>query len=323
MLVLQCVIEIENKDNQKIKITGVNEIEVLSSVRSLTDTAKITLPKKVKFEGTAIDELIKRGDKITIYTGYEDFELQKIFFGYVKSVSSATQVVVGCENEMWLLKQIKVTPKTYKKFDLKQFLTEYNVDCNILEKIEFGEVIIKEETTVTKVLDYLTSKYPFKIYYNNDGVLSAMLSNINAKSAVIILDRDVNVVSDQLAYTSAQDVNIIVKAKAILSDNKQLEAQAPKDGKDGEVRTFYAPQYKTKEELQQFADDKLKEFKIDKMTGTVMLFGVPHVKKGDVVKLRYVDDVIKDNKKFIVDSVKYNFGQNGYRQELTLGYEIK
>ena len=59
-----------------------------------------------------------------------------------------------------------------------------------------------------------------------------------------------------------------------------------------------------------------------KMEGTLTLFGIPFVRKGDVVRLTDKDRPERDGKRFRVDAVTYGFGTGGYRQEVTLGKRI-
>jgi hypothetical protein len=59
------------------------------------------------------------------------------------------------------------------------------------------------------------------------------------------------------------------------------------------------------------------------MEGSITAFGIPLVRKGDMVQLRDSDRKERDGKKFVVDGVDYQFGTSGYRQVINLGYEIK
>ena len=324
MLVLDCLIEIQGKSN-KIKFTYVNSIEINTSIRNLTDTATIVLPRKMDMKGKRLNDFITRGDKISIQIGYKDIDSQTVFKGYITSVSSETPITIEAENEMWQLKQVKVNPKRYEKFILKDFLKEYvsGIELVMPENIEFGEVIIQEETTVVKVLDYLKQNYPFHAFFDGNKMVAVLLTSQLQNTKEIKFKKGLNIISDGLKYTLAEDVKIQIVAKSILANNTKLEAKSPKDGTGCEVRTFYEPSCKTQEELQKYADDKMKTFKVDKMSGDFTAFGIPFVKKGVTVLLRDDDNLERDNKTFIADAVKYSFGTSGYRQTVTLGDEIK
>ena len=82
MLVLGCEIVIEGKRN--VRYRGVNSLEVNTSVRNLTDTARIVLPRKTveKSRGNVSDdskyidvsEIISKGDRCSIKTWYKGYE---------------------------------------------------------------------------------------------------------------------------------------------------------------------------------------------------------------------------------------------------------
>jgi len=322
MLVLDCLIEIHGK-SKKRTFTSVNSIDVSTSIRNLTDTATVVLPRKVNMKNKKLDEFIERGNEITIISGYLDIDKQTIFRGYITGVSSETPIRIECENEMWKLKQIKVAPKRYEKFKLKDFLSEYapDIDLEMPENIEFGEVIIPEEKTVANVIDYLKQNYPFNAFFDDKKMVAVLLTSTQQNRKTVKFKKGLNIISDTLKYTLEKDIKIQIVAKSILPDNKKLEST--KGDKDGEVRTFFAPEYKTQSELDAFAENKLKTYKADKMSGDFTAFGIPFVKKGDVVHLYDDDNPERDNKEFIADAVKYSFSEKGYRQIITLGDEIK
>jgi len=322
MLVLDCLIEIQGK-NSKIKFTGVNSVKVNTSIRNLTDTAAVVLQRRMGMKGKKLNEFIGRGDKITVQAGYRDIDSQNIFTGYITGVSSETPIKIEAENDMWLLKQAKVSPRRYEKFKLKDFLSEYAPDVELVipEGIEFGEVIIQEETTVAKVLDYLKQNYPFNAFFDGNKMVAVMLTSQLQNRREIKFKKGFNIISDTLKYTLAEDVNIQIVAKSILPDNTKLESK--KGDSSGEVRTFYAPEHKTQKELDTFAENMLKTHKVDKMSGGLTAFGIPFVRKGDSVLLYDDENRERDNKKFIADAIEYDFGMGGYRQTITLGDEIK
>ena len=78
----------------KIEITGaktwkldkVTEVEITRDTEQLTDTCRITLPKRLRWDGQA-EVPIVRGDRVKVWLGYDD-ELQPAFTGYVRDVAS-------------------------------------------------------------------------------------------------------------------------------------------------------------------------------------------------------------------------------------------
>src|SRR5687767_1349479 len=96
---LTCNVEIGTSPKYRFK--NVAELVVKSSYEYLTDTAEIIVPRKLEFAGKTIasdNGLFKRGDKVTIYAGY-DFVLKEIFRGYLVDVKPGTPISFRCEDE--------------------------------------------------------------------------------------------------------------------------------------------------------------------------------------------------------------------------------
>ena len=108
------------------KFDFVTDIEIVSTWKEFTDTAKLTIPKRITKNGELITNgtgsIFKRGDKVEIKLGYFP-NLTLRFSGYVSAVKIATPIEIEIENQMFLLKQSTFT-KSYKKVDLKTLLND-------------------------------------------------------------------------------------------------------------------------------------------------------------------------------------------------------
>lgn len=324
MLTLRCKIQITSKDTQKkVILEYVSSVSISTSVETLTDTATIVMPCKLK----KITETVKKGDSVAIYLWYDEYpDYSPIFLGYVRNIVTSPTITLECENEMWKLKQIKVPAKRYTKFDLQNFFSEFipGIEVKVPKEMSFGEVIIANESTVAKVMDYLTKNYPFNVFFKERSLVCSMRTSLVAESAKEVTFKiGSNIISDSLKYVKAEDVNIIVKAKSILKDNTKLEVQSPIGATEGEIRTLHNSALKTKKELQKYADEQLANWKSDKMTGEFVAFGIPLVYKCDLVKILDDENPDRNNKKFVVASVNYSFGTGGFRQTIKLGDELK
>lgn len=106
----------------------VHEVEVKSSWKDMTSTAKITLPRKIYFQ-TSTGELINwqgtevyatqttapviaRGDRINIWLGYwwttptgQEQYLPILFQGYITKINPKIPLTFECEDMMYVLKQ--------------------------------------------------------------------------------------------------------------------------------------------------------------------------------------------------------------------------
>jgi hypothetical protein len=133
MLKLICYIEITGKDNKKISFDYVNGIEVKTSCKNLTDTAVVKVSRKMRWRGKPLTDFIGAGNKITIQTGYEEYGLETIFKGYIKSVENNIPLTISCENKMYDFKKITVPAEKIKKFNLKNYIQKYaKVDVEIV-----------------------------------------------------------------------------------------------------------------------------------------------------------------------------------------------
>ena len=115
----------------------VNHIEISSSWKNLTDTAKITIPKNlyaqtpsglVTWEGkylyarSPVAPILMRGDRVKIELGYYykptpggDYvtELNTEFEGFITKINPKMPLVIECEDNMWLLKQAQCPNKVF------------------------------------------------------------------------------------------------------------------------------------------------------------------------------------------------------------------
>ncbi|MDR3326906.1 MAG: hypothetical protein LBT04_02040 [Prevotellaceae bacterium] len=343
MLNLICKIEIIGKDNKKISFDYCNQIEIKTSCKNLTDTATVKVPRKFFWKEKPLTDFITQGNPITISIGYEEYVIETLFKGYIKSIENNTPVVINCENEMWNFKKITVPAEKIKKFDLKKYIEKYSagIKVDITENLSFGSLDITNGMSLAQALDKIMQTYPYLLGYFQDGIFKGVLSTKRWLTAPkpTVFDPERNIVSDSLKYTIAEDVKICMKAVSIQRDNTQLTAVAPsraftvKTDKNGkktytvksgwEQRQEFCPQCTTQAEVQAYAEKRATEWLTDKMEGTITAFGVPLVRKGGLVQLKDANRAERNNRKFVIDGVDYTFGTGGYRQIITLGYEIK
>jgi len=106
-----------------ITFNFVNNIEISSSFKDLTKSAKITFPRNLNFNGLNLmrgsNPIFGRGDRVIIKMGYEYLNpkggspetlstLKEVFRGYVVKVGMGTPVELECQDQMFGLKQMKV-----------------------------------------------------------------------------------------------------------------------------------------------------------------------------------------------------------------------
>lgn len=382
----RCVTEIKfqqvekNNDRRNLSFTFdfVNEFEANDSWVDLTNQCNITFPKNIYVRdsnnnlfplgGTVSDKqvnnLFKRGDKVEVAFGYiyykgnnEVLDMATIFKGYVSLVTSKKPIVLECEDNMWLLKQIPCKPQTWSKEKtveslLKSLLQGTNFTVNALTKTTIGDFVIQNES-VAQLLARLRHDFHLESYFRGDELRigSQVYIESEAKEHYFVFQQ--NIISDDLEFQNKDDIKLSVVCESI--NTKQVQARNKKgqyktqderltvlvyydkDGTpkytvkeknkdlpenlEGERRKLFFPNVTNAATLAQFGIDEMKKFYYSGFKGKFTTFAIPFVQVGDNVKLH--DKVLPDRDgKYKVKGVKYTGGVNGHRQIIDLHYKL-
>lgn len=300
----------------------VNDVSIETSYENLTDTAKITIPRKLNFDGkpiaVGVDSIFKRGDKVKIELGYFP-DLRIVFNGYITKVSPKTPIVLECEDNMYLLKTKIISKYSKTNVSLKQLLTDIigdAVDFRTLLEVDLGSFRISN-SSVAKVLDTLKSDYGFYSYFV-DGVLNVGLASDASDTNTVEFKFEENIIDDSsLEYQRSEDMRLKIKAVSINSnDNSKIDVEVGDD--DGALRTFHT-QNATESALKEFANLKLTEWKYEGFRGSFKTFGEPYIRHGDTAKL-ISDKFPEKNGLYEVVNVRRSFNTtDGYKQDIELG----
>lgn len=303
--------------NSKISIgsfvfTFVNDLEVTSSWKELTDTAKIILPANIKLDHNKLSDQIKVGDKVKIELGYDD-NYDLIFKGYVTSLMPKIPVEIKCEDEMWKLKQgtIKDSGRNYTITKLLQkHFSQYQTDSF---DVDLGTYYI-DNISGAKVLKHLQSDFGAYSFFRKDVLTVGKQYNPETLNHVKFI-LDYNMIGEDLAFKKKEDVKIKVLAISNKSNGDKIEVEL--GDPEGETRSlnFYDLSEK---ELRAAAEREKDRLIYDGWRGKFTAFGEPIVYHGDIVELEHNEDSDKKGRYF-VDSVVYKFGLGGFRQEIELG----
>ncbi|MBR4997567.1 MAG: hypothetical protein IKY84_06885 [Bacteroidaceae bacterium] len=310
----------------KIEITGakkwvfdkVTEVEITLDTEQLTDTCKITLPKRIKWDG-ASDIPVRRGDAVKVWLGYDD-ALQMVFAGYIRDVGLKTPVVLMCEDEMFKLKQKPTVKKAYKSVTIKTLLKDQGIGykLNVMGEQSLGQYRVTADT-VASLLGHLQENGIRSFFRYEDGqpVLYCGVLFDKIGTSTQVFATGVNIISDQsLEQQKADNIRLRVKAISLQPNNKKIKVEV--GDADGEHRTLHTYN-KTEKELKAWAEQEIKRLKVDGLAGAFTTFGYKIVDKLDNVGIKI------DGKKMGIYQVKKNvikYGTNGYRQEITLGYRV-
>ncbi len=302
------------------KFKAIAGCEIESSWDQLTDSATITLPRRLSWKGKNIilgkDPVLKKGDSVEINLGYND-QNDKVFSGYVTAVSATIPAEIKCQDAMWLLKSSTIT-KTYKSVTLKQLLQDLLLNRIPFEApdVNLGPLRINKATPA-QVLEKLRSMYLIKSFFR-DGTLYSGLAYWPSLSKTHKLRFDTHIVESNLEYVKKEDVKIKLK---IIVVNKQNEKKEYEFGDaEGEQRTLHLYDIK-EDQVQHIGAEEIERLRYDGYRGDITTFGKPFVQHGDVVDL--FDPFFPDRSgSYLVKKVNPSYGMDGYRQILELDNRI-
>lgn len=310
----------------KVEISGdrswsldfVTAVEITRDMEKLTAEAKITLPKKLKWDGAA-ENPVRRGDSVRISLGYNG-NLQPAFVGYVRDVGFKTPVVITCEDDMFRLKQMPAVKKAYRSVNLETLLKDQGLTyrLNIMGEQSLGAYRVTADT-VAALLGKLSQQgvRSFFRYENGEPVLYCGVLFERNSTPSQVFKTGLNIISDQsLQQQKAEKMRLRIKAVSLMPDNKKIRVEV--GDTNGEHHTLHTYN-KTENELKAWAEQEVKRLKRDGLTGSFTTFGASLVDCLDAIGL------VIDGKKAGVYQVKKNlikYGSSGYRQEITLGLRV-
>lgn len=315
--------------NGNLNFDFVNEVEVNSSWMNLTDTAKIVIPRKLSFKGKPIvigaNAIFERGQAVNIQLGY-DKDLHTRFDGYISKVDPRLPISIECEDGIYPLKKNQLATKTFSAVSLKELLA-YIIPSTVKYEATMdqglGKFSISNNATTAMVLDYLRSKFSIYSFFR-DGTLYVGLPYVVKLRREHVFHMEKNVIHSSLEYMRADDLSIRIRAVSINSTtNKQIEVFYPDKLTTGETNTIYI-QDQTEADLKAFAKRHYDTFKYEGWRGTLTTFGAPYVNHGDAVELQSNILPEYNGGKYLVKSVKLQFGfdARGYRQVIELANKI-
>lgn len=316
LFILTGVVEVEaKKTNGIIKIPYLNSVNIESTWQRLGDFAKVVIPRNITFKNERIENVLTVGDKITIHLGYDGFNAPE-FIGYIVRIEPNVPLIIHCEDDIYLLKQKAVVNKSFASATLKDIITHIAPDIADQAEItdtNIGKFMIKD-VNAAKVLQDIREQYGLASFFRAEKLYSgASYFGTPTKHNFSFAK---NVAKNNLQFRRKEDYKVEFVARCITSENKKVEAKAGDEG--GEKRVQQFPGNLTQADLQKIADDNIKLIKIDGFSGDLVSFGLPRTQHGDIALI--TDDEFEDrNGSYYIDTVKIQYGLNGYRRVNTLG----
>jgi len=312
------------------------DVEMIQDIDTLTDTCKITIPRKLVWDGKYVglgDDLlgkqpiIKRGDKVVVQLGY-DGNLKTRFIGYVKDVKAGMPVTLICEDSMFLLKKGKLT-FNFPGGDIRSLL-DIIMPAGITYKTPADKSIVVPQFRFTnvspaKVLEELKSRMGIYSYFRNvtsgnvtESVLYVGLAYWTDNRNTETFQFGLNIIDPyELVYKNIEDIRLKAKAISWQRNNTRIETEVGDE--DGEQRTIYAYNL-TLAELQVYAKAQLEKYKYTGYRGSLETFGEPAVEKNDIISL--VGNQYHPDGKYLVKEIRIKSGVGGYKQTISPGQII-
>lgn len=304
-------------------LSQLTEVSVESSYETLTDTCRITLPRKLTFKSEddelLANDVIKRGDEMSIELSYHNYPQDVFkFTGFVRSITPSVPLVIELEDHAFLLKK---GPQNYslREAKLDDIISRFGRTVYEAVDAELGQFRVSNATPA-QVLKELQEAYGIPAWFR-DGILYVGLAWWPEQQNTVKLNMAKNVFdSSSLEWQNKDDLSIKVRAISTLPDNSKLEVEVgDPDGEESRTLNFY--NIKSESELKARAEEELKRFRFDGYTGTLTLLGVPIVKHGDIVNITDPDYPDRGGE-YVVKTVTTTYGLDGYKQEIELDGRI-
>ena len=308
--------------------------EVSSTWKKFTDTAVLTIPKKVVKDGKTIyignENVFKKGDFATISVGYFP-NIEQVFEGYLTKITPAENVTLEFEDPSWILKQTNLTV-SFKKITLEELLNKCLKEAILkaspaiktaLKLIKINAVKAEffafrlTNVNIVQVLNELKQTYALTSFFRNQTLHVGLAYNTGGKRHKFEFEE--NIISNTLEYRKETDVKIKVKVISMLENNKKIEVEVGDN--DGEQRTIFAYNVTNEKELRKIGEREKERLKYEGYFGSFETFIYSLVKHGDEIEIINKRQPEQDGL-YYAEEVKPRFGIDGFFQTITLGVKI-
>lgn len=322
MRYLTCDIRIQTADKTGYyRFTKANRVRIETGIKRLITTATIVLPNVKTFIGnpSELDRLLLVGSEVTISLGYNGNNVEE-FRGYISEKLPNVPFEIRCEDEMWKLRQTTIT-KAWSSITLKALL-KYLVPDIILNESVWDITLTDfriDRANVVQVLEKLKESYGLVIYYRNGKVYASLPYANTASDTTINYHFQRNVIKSNLVFRSGDNYRLKVRAISMQPDNSKFEVAV--GDLDGDTTTLHFYNLNRDELLKQ-ANQRLKVLKTVGYKGSILTFGIPYAKPGDIANFIDTNYPEREGANYI-DDVVTEWGVGGFRRNITPGIKVK
>jgi len=297
---------------QALKIRRFSEAKIESSWQSLTDTAEVIIPRKVRdFDRDNVTTFFKEGDPIEIWLGYNgNIELE--FTGYISKVPVGIPLVMTCEDEMYKLKRTTVSISK-QNCTLKELLQHiapgYTIQCDetkLLGSIRYSKM------PASKILDELKNT-GIHSWFEGKTLHAFSISKTDIAPVSILLEKTAG---ESLKQKAIEDTMVIISL--LRKIGKKIKVEYGDKGAGNHIKRELSGITMSEAEMLAEAKKIYANAKIPGLDGDVTLFGIPRVTHGMKMKLRSVLYPEKDGT-YYIDTVTKTWNRQGFRQVCKLG----
>lgn len=292
-----CRVYFETQQGIKYLLKGLHSYEGKKSVHQIVQTCKVELPLSVLYRNkdiTVVQNLIdkiKEGDKIIVELGYNNKNVRE-FEGYIKRINPKMPLELECEDEMYLLRKIRLT-KSFKKNDVREVL-QYMMDelykqqgvrfelYDNIPKVDVFNFWMDKANGIT-VLQELEDKYLLNSYLttiNGRKVLyCGLMYGLKKKRVKYIFNRNTINLND-LKYNKPNDRTFKVEIRHVASDGHEIKYEF--GDKHGEEHKILLQANMTEAAIKHYAEGVLQGLQAGGYKGHFTTFLIPHIEPGDI-----------------------------------------
>ena len=219
----------------QFEFRSINDLEIHSSWKNLTDTGELVIAKKYNWEGNDVfggaNPLIKIGDKVSIQLGYNAV-YNLAFTGYISALNTEQVTKMKLEDELWLLKRSTLTAKMYKSVSLKTLLNDViGTKIPFITTVDYtdvGKVTIQNGATPALVLEMLRKTYHIESFVRSGTLYVGIpyLYNYPATKETALqhdFEFQENIIESSLEWKTKDTYPMFAKATCIYNEGKQKE----------------------------------------------------------------------------------------------------
>jgi hypothetical protein len=300
------------------RFSEANQVSIKLGRNILTGTAVVKIANIGFFVGKAnpLNDVIKIDDPVEIKLGY-DGDNQVEFVGYVSEKRPNMPFEIHCEDGMRMLRR-KVITKNYPSILLKDLILELVPDAlvNNVPEVTLTDFRLNR-ANVLEILNEFKTTYPGIDVYFRYGKLYVGMPLAEPGAETVIYDLQKNTIKNNLVFQDPADVKIKVHGRSNDRATNTFIEVVVGDSDGDSVTVDFGKM--SREELIVQANEKLKQLKLKSYKGSVLAWGVPFAKHGDVAKWVDRKYPMRQQSNYI-DEVQVEWGDStGFRRSIIPG----